>query len=215
MAMYSQARLLAPWDTSDAGRVDEALTLLRRAITLSPEGDPLVETCRDTIFRLQSLAIGCLAPSFTSEDVHGNEIRLDDYLGKIVLIRFWSFLDERARERLEDDRARVREHWDDRFALVGVNDDSDCRSFVDRCEDMEIRWPNAREGVDHGDGSSIWHVDSPATFLLDAQGIVRSIDLEGRALDAAIQDLVRDLERARASEYRRDSPRDVDGDPGR
>jgi hypothetical protein len=215
MAIYSQARLIAPWDTSDSKRVEEAVTLLHRAMTMVPDGDPLVERCRDTIFRLQELAIGCEAPSFTSEDAHGNEIRLDDYLGKVVLIRFWSFLDERARERLEADRLRVREHWDERFALVGVNDDSDCRAFLDRCEAMEIHWPNAREGANPCEGSPIWHVDSPGTILLDEKGIVRSIDLEGRALDVAIDDLVRDLELARAAESRTASSRDAVGNQGR
>ncbi len=212
MALYARALLTAPWGTNDTDRIGEAVTLLRRASALLSEPDPLVQKCNDAIFRLQALAIGCPAPAFTGEDAHGNEIRLDDYLGKIVLIRFWSFDDPRAQERLEADRTRVRQYWDRRFALVGVNGDSDSRKFIDRCEDMEIHWPNARHAAQADAGESIWHIDSSATILLDHKGIVRGVDLEGAALDAAIQELVQGLERKRSSEGPSDHLQGNDGD---
>ena len=42
-------------------------------------------------YREKYLAIGKVAPDFTSEDVDGTEFNLSDYRGKVVMLDFWGF----------------------------------------------------------------------------------------------------------------------------
>ncbi len=36
------------------------------------------------------VAVGKIAPDITGEDVQGNQLRLRDYRGKVVVLEFWS-----------------------------------------------------------------------------------------------------------------------------
>jgi peroxiredoxin len=37
------------------------------------------------------LPTGCPAPAFALPDIHGRQVRLDDYRGQIVVLNFWAF----------------------------------------------------------------------------------------------------------------------------
>jgi predicted phage gp36 major capsid-like protein len=41
--------------------------------------------------RSVGLSVGMLAPDFTTKDADGNEFKLSDYRGKVVVIDFWGF----------------------------------------------------------------------------------------------------------------------------
>lgn len=43
------------------------------------------------IYQTQNLQVGMLAPEFVGQDVHGNQIKLSDYRGKVTYLVFWGF----------------------------------------------------------------------------------------------------------------------------
>ena len=43
------------------------------------------------IFETENLQVGMLAPEFVGNDVHGQEIKLSDYRGKVTYLVFWGF----------------------------------------------------------------------------------------------------------------------------
>jgi hypothetical protein len=43
------------------------------------------------IFETENLQVGMLAPEFAGHDVHGQEIKLSDYRGKVTYLVFWGF----------------------------------------------------------------------------------------------------------------------------
>lgn len=43
------------------------------------------------IYETENLQVGMLAPDFVGNDVHGNEIKLSDYRGKVTYLVFWGF----------------------------------------------------------------------------------------------------------------------------
>lgn len=43
------------------------------------------------IYEAENLQVGMLAPDFAGKDVHGEEIKLSDYRGKVTLLVFWGF----------------------------------------------------------------------------------------------------------------------------
>jgi len=51
----------------------------------------LGEMAKGELFELRNLAIGKTAPEITGKDVEGNEFKLSDYRGKVVVIDFWGY----------------------------------------------------------------------------------------------------------------------------
>jgi hypothetical protein len=43
------------------------------------------------IYETENLQVGMLAPEFVGKDVHGEEIKLSDYRGKVTYLVFWGF----------------------------------------------------------------------------------------------------------------------------
>ncbi|MEO6709283.1 MAG: hypothetical protein ABI054_01465 [Planctomycetota bacterium] len=50
---------------------------------------PWGEICDDTLFQVEKLAVGNLAPDIESADTSGVKFKLSDYRGKVVLLDFW------------------------------------------------------------------------------------------------------------------------------
>lgn len=154
---------------------------------------------RNGCWRLEHLAIGSVAPDFTTYDAFGNELRLSDFRGQVTVVRFWS-ADDRdcAAERAHERRLAAR-LWDERFVLLGINADPDRGAFLGRCDELEISWPTGWEGESSGRTARDWRVDRrSATYVLDAEGIVRFVDVTGPDLDRAVDLLVQEMRDAAA-----------------
>ena len=66
----------------------EAIADLRRAAELAPESG-YGKRAKGTIFELQHLNIGDIAPEIEGEDLDGVPFKLSDYRGKVVVLDFW------------------------------------------------------------------------------------------------------------------------------
>jgi len=212
LALYSHARLLAPWDSVSADDIGAAIALYVRVEKLLP-GSPLAEAASAARWRLEHLSIGSRAPEFVTEDVFGNEIRLVDYRGKITVVRFWGFWHPDSERIVSENRQLVRRLWDERFLLLGINSDSDPEAFRRECDGRDINWTNAWEGSRTGDVARAWRVDTwPSTFVLDERGYVRLVDLEGGELLRAIDQLVREHRARRAGSLTESGDSEESGD---
>jgi len=70
--------------------LDEAIRLFRRTVK-EFEGTSAADWAEGFLFELEHLQIGQKAPEIVGEDVDGNEIKLSDFLGRVVVIDFWGF----------------------------------------------------------------------------------------------------------------------------
>src|SRR5262245_49673141 len=80
------------------------------------------------------------------------------------------------------------------FALVGVNRDSD-RQALKKCEEKNtITWRSFSDGRD-GPISKRYNIKSmPTTYVLDAKGVIRSKGVRGKAMDEAVDRLLKEME---------------------
>jgi hypothetical protein len=57
-----------------------------------PGGDKVATRARAALFEIRHLSVGKEAPDITGEDQDGKRFKLRDYLGKVVLLDFWSYV---------------------------------------------------------------------------------------------------------------------------
>jgi hypothetical protein len=69
---------------------EKALQALEELVKAAPESKA-AKSIAGLIYEYRNLSVGCVAPSFSTEDVDGAAFQLSDYRGKVVLVDFWGF----------------------------------------------------------------------------------------------------------------------------
>ena len=93
------------------------------------------------------------------------------------------------------ERSLVETYRNRPFAIVGVNSDSDMAKLREVRAKEGITWRSFRDGRPPGPIADAWNVSGwPTVYLIDHRGVIRAVNPEGSALDAAIGDLVEKAE---------------------
>lgn len=80
------------------------------------------------------------------------------------------------------------------FALVGVNSDRDKAALKKRMAEENITWPSFwNGGSTSGPISTAWNVHGwPTIYVLDAKGVIRFKNVREKALDDAVDKLLKE-----------------------
>lgn len=149
---------------------------------------------RSRLFQLENLVVGKVVPDFSSPDAEGAEIKLSDYRGKVVLISFWGYWCAPCVALLPAEIALVKKHEGKPFAILGVNTDTDKEMFLRETRSRGLPWRNAWQGGTNGPIPTLWGVARyPTTYLLDAKGVLRYVNVKGAELDRAVDVLMAEL----------------------
>jgi peroxiredoxin len=147
--------------------------------------------------RLQQKAMGAVTigktpPAIQAKDLSGKMQSLEGYRGKVVLLDFWATWCAPCRAELPNVKALYRKYKDQGLVVLGVSLDQDRSTLEGFVKRQEMEWPQLFEGK--GWRSEIarrYGVTAiPRTVLLDRQGVVRSVDVRGAALEQAVAELV-------------------------
>lgn len=164
-----------------------ARALLAEVMELFPRTFAASEA-KDLLWRLDHLVAGVVAPDFVASDVDGNELRLSDWSRRVVLVDFWSFADAGIEERLAARRELYERFREERFAIVGINLDSDEPGFRRGIEQFGVEWPNAYTGGI--EERVIWKIRGPATVILEPGGVIQQVDVGEDRLEGVIGRLI-------------------------
>ncbi len=87
------------------------------------------------------------------------------------------------------------------FALLGINSDKDREKLKEVLKKEQITWRSWWDGGStSGPIASKWNVTGwPTIYVLDAKGVIRSLDVRGKKLDEAVDKLLREIEGERAA----------------
>lgn len=148
------------------------------------------------------LNIGDTAPDLAFNNPDGKEIKLSNLRGNIVLIDFWASWCGPCRRENPNVVAAYEKYASAKFKdakgfeILGVSLDKNHASWVKAIEQDNLNWPHHMS--DLGGWSSapaaVYQVRSiPASFLVDANGVIIAKNLRGQSLHIELDKLVKKL----------------------
>jgi peroxiredoxin len=118
--------------------------------------------------------IGQPAPDFALKSISGENLRLSEFRGEVVMINFWATWCGPCRQEmplLDELYSRYRKVG---FNLLGVNIDDDQRRATKLVRSLGLQFPILLD--QRKDVSRLYDIDAmPATLLIDRSGIVRYV----------------------------------------
>jgi peroxiredoxin len=130
------------------------------------------------VFASSSLASGGLegqtAPDFALKSSTGENLRLSEYRGDVVMINFWATWCGPCRQEMPLLDELYGRYSRVGFNLLGVNIDDDSRRAMQMIEELGVSFPvlfDAQKEV-----SRLYEVEAmPVTVIVDRQGTVRYV----------------------------------------
>ncbi len=114
------------------------------------------------------------APDFALKSITGENLRLSEFRGEVVMINFWATWCGPCRQEMPLLDELYRRYEKVGFQLLGVNIDDDRRSAVKMVRVLGVGFPVLLD--ERKDVSRLYDVDAmPATLLIDRTGIVRYV----------------------------------------
>jgi len=202
----------SPWDClkiADAymglKEYDKALDWVEKAVkerdftkleTLQSEGlAPLREYPRFKALLAdveKSLGIGQTARDFRITMLDGTSFVLSEHKGKVVLIDFWDVRCVPCRKAMPHLKELHQKYAGRGLEIIGISLDTEKKLLEDYLRKMELPWKMACTFKGWSDETAkLYRISAtPSTWLIDRQGIVRSVNLTGDKLTEAILGLL-------------------------
>jgi len=152
------------------------------------------------IEKFQLIRVGDEAPAFTGKTLGGEDLKLEDFRGKVVLLDFWATWCTPCVAELPNVKSILEEHSaDGKFAVIGVSLDSD-RKMVERFVKSRAPWAHIVGGpAEENPIAKKYFVEGiPAVFLIDHEGKVVAKDLRGSELRRAVRKQVKRADEAQS-----------------
>jgi len=145
--------------------------------------------------------VGAPAPEIALKDLQGQEVRLSDLHGKVVLVNFWATWCKPCKEEMPAMQASYERLRDQGFVVLAVNELEDVEKVA---EHIKTHGHTFLVVMDHNNGVANRYgvVGLPASFLIDRQGIVREHIFGSLLTEQRIAELVRQYGGASASLHR-------------
>ncbi len=131
-----------------------------------------------SIFAATSLASSGLAgqpaPDFVLKSATGENLRLSEYRGDVVMINFWATWCGPCRQEMPLLNELYGRYQRVGFSLLGVNIDDDSRRAIAMINELGVSFPVLFD--EHKEVSKLYQVEAmPVTILLDREGTVRYV----------------------------------------
>ena len=147
--------------------VASAAILLRGLLTPAAPPPPITATPAAAAPEL-----GHYAPNVTLTDLNGHPVQVSHWRGKVVVLNFWYVACQPCTLEMP---ALEREYLAEQakgMVVVGVNTADDTGSIDDFLHALGITYPIVRDSDLHD--STVYKItDTPTTFILDRQGVIR------------------------------------------
>jgi len=155
----------------------------------------IVVSMNERLVQLKAVSVGQKAPDFTLNDVDGNPVSLYSKLGgntKLLLVDFWAAWCPPCRQENPNIVKIWNEYNKKGFDVFGVSLDRSKEDWVKAIADDKLTWTHVSD-LKYWDCAPAkqYAVNSiPASFLLDADGVIVGHNLRGEALAAKVKEVL-------------------------
>jgi peroxiredoxin len=145
-------------------------------------------------FMVRALTVGKPAPEMMGQDLAGSSFRLSDYRGKVVVVTFSADWCAICRSQHPYFRLMQELYANWPFAILGV--ETGAAETVQRLKaehGLAFRsvWDGPGGGAGRGPIATAWNVQGwPTTYVLDADGVIRFVDLRDEDLLKGVRQLL-------------------------
>ena len=118
--------------------------------------------------------VGQLAPDFVLKSASGDNLRLSEFRGDVVMINFWATWCGPCRQEMPLLDELYSQYQRVGFNLLGVNIDDDSGKAMNMIAELGVSFPVLFDT--HKEVSKLYAVDAmPVTILVDRDGMVRHV----------------------------------------
>lgn len=146
---------------------------------------------KEKIEKSEKVTIGSQAPNFSAPTPSGDELALNDVLGKVTILDFWAAWCRPCRAENPNVVRIYNKYKDQGLSILGVSLDRKAEDWKQAIADDGLEW-NHVSNVEYFDEiAELYNVDAiPATFILDEKGTIVAKNLRGPALEEKIAELL-------------------------
>jgi peroxiredoxin len=151
----------------------------------------LIFTVSISVLQAQ-ITTGEMAPEISLPDAKGNTVSLSSFKGKVVLIDFWASWCGPCRKSNPQVVKLYNKYKQQGFEVFGVSLDENKAAWKRAIKTDKINYTQVIDTkIWEGEVAYKYGIEAiPTTFLLDKEGKIVAIDLEGKELEDAIKALL-------------------------
>jgi peroxiredoxin len=134
------------------------------------------------------------APDIALPSVNGDTIRLSSLKGKVVLLDFWASWCGPCRSSNKELVKLYPKYKAKGFEIFSVSIDDDKNKWANAIKKDKINWLQVNDAGGWDAKTAVkWNINAiPTSFLIDKKGKLLAMDLEGKELEKALKDLLKD-----------------------
>ena len=141
------------------------------------------------------LSVGKHAPEIVVKNVQGQEVKLSDLKGKVVVLDIWATWCPHCRAMIPQERQMVERLKGKPFTLVSISMDDKKDTLTDFLAKEKMPWTHCWVSP-NSDLAEDWHIEYfPTVYVLDARGVIRYVGVTGEDLDKAVNELIKEMEK--------------------
>ena len=195
LAAHSASPVAAYFVVKDfAYKLDlEGMKAVRAKLDASLAGSEYVNQIESMISRMEKVQVGSVAPDFTLPDVDGNPVSLSSFRGKYVLVDFWAAWCPDCRKENPNIVAAWEKYKDKNFAVLGVSLDRKRDQWLAAIEKDNLTWTQVSDLKYWDSEAAVLYCIRwiPMSFLIDPEGKIVAIGLEGEELHNKLEELLK------------------------
>lgn len=170
---------------------DEEIQSLFEGLSPEVQQSNVGKSIKTQLDKNKSTAIGSKAPNFSAPTPGGDNLALNDVLGKATILDFWAAWCKPCRAENPNVVKIYDKYKDKGLSILGVSLDRRAEDWKKAIEDDGLEWHHVSNVRYFDEIAQLYNVSAiPATFILDGNGVIVAKNLRGAELESKIAELL-------------------------